>query len=192
VILAGGASKRMGFDKAFLELNSCPMIEVVAERLRRVSDEIIIATNDVERFAPYADRAIPDVHPGIGTLGGIHAGLSAASHDLAVIVGCDMPLLNTALLERFVRWADGYDLVVLKQKLGLEPLHAVYRKSCLPAIEKAILNNQHRVGAFFTSVHVRYVSPSEIIDLDPHLSSFYNVNTPDQWSEINRQAEDAT
>jgi molybdopterin-guanine dinucleotide biosynthesis protein A len=188
VILAGGASRRMGLNKAFLELNECPVIEVVAKRLRQIADEIIIATNDVELFAPYADRAVPDVYAGVGTLGGIHAGLTAASHDLAVIVGCDMPFLNVAILRRLVRWADGYDVVLLKQELGLEPLHAVYRKSCLPEIEKIIRNGQRRVQAFFGAVDVRYVVPSEIADLDKDLVSFFNINTPDQWREINQQA----
>jgi len=188
VILAGGESRRMGRDKAFLDLGGCPMIAIVADRLRQVADEIIISADNVERFAPYGDRCVPDLYHGVGTLGGIHAGLLAASHDLAVIVGCDMPLLNPDVLARFVNWAAEADLVVLRQEQGVEPLHAVYRKSCLPAIEKTIQTGQRCAYAFYNDIRVRYVHPGEIADLDPELQSFCNVNTPSEWSEVVEQA----
>ncbi|MGD2176598.1 MAG: NTP transferase domain-containing protein [Anaerolineae bacterium] len=64
---------------------------------------------------PFADRWSADVFSGVGTLGGIHAGLQAATHDRALVVGCDMPLSNPAMLAWFADAVDGYDLVVLKQ-----------------------------------------------------------------------------
>lgn len=187
VILAGGASRRMGQNKALLELEGRPLIEVVAERLRPVVDELIVVADDVERYAPYGDRCVPDVYPGVGTLGGIHAGLSAASHDLALIVACDMPFLNPAVLSWFVDTASRTngtgpaDLVILKHEEGVEPLHAVYRKSCLPVIQATIESGERCAFAFYDEIRVRYVHPSEVAPLDPDFLSFRNINTPDQW-----------
>jgi len=184
VILAGGGSRRMGRNKALLELAGRPMIAVVAQGLRAVAAEIIIAADDTQLYAPFADRCVPDQYPGVGTLGGIHAGLSAAAHDLAIVVGCDMPSLNPAVLAWFLEAAGEADLVILRQGKWVEPLHAVYRRSCLPAIEEAIRADRRRVISFFDSVQVRYVEPAEITHLDPDLNSFRNINTEQEWREF--------
>jgi molybdopterin-guanine dinucleotide biosynthesis protein A len=178
----------MGQDKALLEMAGRPLIEVVAERLRAVADEIIIAANDIEHYLPYADRCVTDVFSGVGTLGGLHAGLQAAAHDLALVVGCDMPFLKPAMLGWFAEAAEEVDLVVLKKGEWLEPLHAAYRKSCLPAIEAVIHAGKRRVFSFYDLVHVRYVSPADIAHLDPDLLSFHNINTPEEWLLISSRA----
>ncbi|HIE27582.1 TPA: hypothetical protein EYP66_09870 [Candidatus Poribacteria bacterium] len=73
------------------------------------------------------------------------------------------------------------DAVVLRQGEWLEPLHAVYRRSCLPAIETAIRAGQQSAFSFYDRVQVRYVDPAEIAHLDPELRSFRNINTPEEW-----------
>ncbi len=173
-------SRRMGRNKALLDLDGCPMIAVIAGRLRTLADEVIISADDTQLYAPFADRCVADIFTGVGTLGGIHSGLQAAANDLAIVAGCDMPFLNPNVLAWFVAVAEGVDAVVLKQGEWLEPLHAVYRKSCLPAIEAAIRAGQRQAFCFYPQVRVRYVSPSEIAHLDPDLRSFRNVNTPEE------------
>lgn len=192
VILAGGTSRRMGRDKAFLTLAGQPLIAVIARRLRAVAGEVIVVADDTQRYGPFADRCVPDTYSGVGTLGGIHAGLLAAAHDLALVVGCDMPFLNPDVLAWLVDAADGADLVVLKHDLGVEPLHAVYRKTCLPAIEATIHAGVRCAYAFYDQIDVRFVSLAEIAPLDPDLLSFCNVNTPEQWREALIQTGVAT
>ena len=103
VILAGGASRRMGRDKAFLELVGQPLIALIAQRLRMVTDEVIIAANKTERYAPFADRCVPDNFPGVGTLGGIHAGLRAAAHELAAYAA-ERGIHEEDILPRMDEW----------------------------------------------------------------------------------------
>ena len=193
VVLAGGASRRMGSDKALLSIDGQPLIARVANRLRTVVDEVIIAANDRERYGAYGDRCVPDVYRRVGTLAGIHAGLQAAAHDLALVVGCDMPFLDPAVLAWFAEtaMASDADLVVLRHGDFVEPLHAVYRKSCLPAIEATIQSGERCAYAYWDQIRVQYVSPNEIVSLDPNLDSFRNVNTPGQWSQavLSRCAE---
>ena len=182
IVLAGGKSRRMGQNKALMELAGRPLIAIVAERLRVVVDEIIISADEVELYSSFADLVVPDRFKGVGTLGGVHAGLAAASHDLALVVGCDMPFLDPLVLAWFAEAANDADVVVLRQGEWVEPLHAVYRKrQCLPAIEAAIRSGRRRIISFFDAVRVRYVDPAEIAHLDPDLRSFYNINTPDDW-----------
>jgi molybdopterin-guanine dinucleotide biosynthesis protein A len=180
-ILAGGNSRRMGRDKALLELGGRPMIALVAERLREVAAELIIASGDSQAYAPFADRCVQDRYTGVGTLGGIHAALVGAAFDRVLVVGCDMPFLNPTVLSWFVEASADADVVILRHEKGVEPLHALYRRSCLPAIEASIESGQRRVVSFFDAVRVRYVEPGEIAHLDPDLASFGNINTQEEW-----------
>ena len=179
----------MGHNKALLQFDGRPMIEVVTERLRSVASEIIIVADDVERYRVIGDRCVPDVYPRVGTLGGIHAGLNAAAHQYALVVACDMPFLDPAVLRWFVEEPRPADLVVLKHDEGVEPLHALYRKTCLPAIESTILSGERCAFAFYGQIDVCYVSPSEISHLDPDLRSFRNLNTPSDWQWAMAQAK---
>ena len=173
----------MGRDKALLELGGRPLIALVADKLAAVAAEIIIAADDVAAYTPFADRVVPDQFPGVGTLGGIHAGLAAAHHDLVLVVGCDMPFLQPAVLARFAAAAAGFDVAILRRGRWVEPMHAAYRRTCLPAIEESIRAGDRRVISFFDAVRVRYLAPAEIADLDPELRSFMNINTPQDWQD---------
>jgi molybdopterin-guanine dinucleotide biosynthesis protein A len=214
IILAGGKSRRMGGrNKAFLELDGRSLIEIVIERVQNVCAEVLIVAGDTSPYAGLGVPLVEDHFRGVGVLGGLHAGLEAALHELALVVGCDMPFLSPELLQAFAAWAEGYDVAVLRhppptlrgfaasgpppRKAGgtegglyVEPLHAAYRRTCLPAIEAAIKAGKRRIVSFFTHVHVRYVIPAEIASIDPGLRSFRNINTPDEWDAV--QAEWAT
>lgn len=190
LVLAGGASRRMGRDKAFLELDGRPLIRVVIERVAEVCAEVFVVAGDAERYAGQGAPVVEDRFRGVGVLAGLHAGLQAASHELALAVACDMPLLKPDLLRAFVGWAEGFDVVVLQEARGPEPLHAVYRRTCLPPLEAAIRAGEHRIVSFFPEVRVRYVTPGEVAPFDPELRSFRNVNTPEEWTAVQAEWRD--
>jgi molybdopterin-guanine dinucleotide biosynthesis protein A len=133
--------------------------------------------------------------PDFGPLAGLHAGLSAMRAELGVAVAVDMPFLDPALLRAMLDAASGHDAVIpalaaevdaetLQRKrakdLDLHPLHAVYRRTCLPAIRAAIDRGDRKLNAFFADVRVRYFSAAEIRAYDPELRSLMNVNTPEE------------
>lgn len=187
-ILAGGASRRIGRNKAFLALEGKSLIVRVLERLAEVCAEVLIVANDRSLYAPLGLPVMPDRFPGVGVLGGLHAGLQAASYDLMLAVGCDMPFLNPDLLRAFVAWAEGYDVVALRHGEQVETLHAAYRRTCLQPMEEAIRSGQRRIISFFPRVRVRYVAPEDIFPLDPDLRSFRNVNTPEEWAALQQES----
>jgi molybdopterin-guanine dinucleotide biosynthesis protein A len=174
----------MGRDKAFLELDGRPLIAHVVERVACVCAEVLVVASNVQPYAGLGARLVEDRFRGVGVLGGLHAGLEAAAHELALAVGCDMPFLNPALLRAFAGWAEGFDVAVLRQGEQVEPLHGAYRRTCLPAIEAAIRANRRRIVSFFPQVRVRYVIPEEVAPFDPGLRSFRNVNTPEEWEAV--------
>jgi molybdenum cofactor guanylyltransferase len=207
IILAGGKSRRMGGrNKAFLELGGHPLIEIVIGHVQSVCAEVMIVAGDTSPYTGLGVPLVEDRFRGVGVLGGLHAGLEAASHELALIAGCDMPFLNPDLLRAFAEWAERYDVAVLrhapphspplrggdapqgqKGRQFIEPLHAAYRRTCLPAIEAAISAGERRIVSFFPHVRVRYVTSAEIVSIDPGLRSFRNVNTPEEWEAVQEE-----
>ncbi|MCX7683573.1 MAG: molybdenum cofactor guanylyltransferase [Anaerolineae bacterium] len=186
LILAGGASRRMGRDKAFLELGGRALIELVIVQMATVCAEVLIVAGDVRPYLGLGLPTVQDRFQGAGVLGGLHAGLEAASYELTIAVGCDMPFLNPALLEALIRWSEGFDVVLLRRGTEVEPLHATYRRTCLQPIEEAIQAGERRIISFFDRVRVRYLTPEEVRPLDPELRSFFNVNTPEEWQIAQR------
>lgn len=184
IVLAGGASRRMGRNKAFLELHGRPLIEIVIGQMAQVCAEVLVVVADAQPYLHLGVPVVEDRFRGVGVLGGLHAGLAAANHELTLAVGCDMPFLQPRLLRAFVGWAEGYDVVVLRQGDQVEPLHGVYRRSCLGPLEEAVRAGQRRIVSFFPQVRVRYVTPEEVAPFDPDLSAFRNVNTPAEWEAV--------
>ncbi len=184
LVLAGGESRRMGRNKAFLELGGRPLIAIIIERMEQVCAEVLVVARDAAVYAGLGVRTVEDRFRGVGVLGGLHAGVEAASFDLTLAVACDMPFVNPRLLRAFIGWAEGYDVAVLRRGERVEPLHGAYRRTCLPAMEAVIREHRRRIISFFPQVRVRYVSPEEARPFDPDLRAFRNVNTPEEWEAV--------
>jgi molybdopterin-guanine dinucleotide biosynthesis protein A len=187
LILAGGASRRMGENKALLALEGRKLIERVADALAALTDDILIIANEAEPYR-FLDRPIiPDIRPGYGPLMGLYSGLKAARGELALLVAVDMPFLSPDYLRFLLALAPGYDVVIPRTGHRLHPLCAVYRReSCLPAIEQAIARGQRRLIAFHPQMRVRQVDEAELRRIDPDLRALMNVNTPEELEAARR------
>jgi molybdopterin-guanine dinucleotide biosynthesis protein A len=154
----------------------------------------LIIANDPDCYAYLDVRVIPDLIPNSGSLGGIYTGLSAAAHPKGFFVACDMPFLNPDLITMLVREAEGWDVVVPRVEGELQPLHAVYAKSCLPFIKEAIDLGMLKIARFFPKVKVKTIDEPALRAVDPHLLGFMNVNTPlelEKAEAIRRQRSSA-
>ncbi len=183
IVLAGGQSRRMGRDKAFMTFQGRSLIERTLDVLARLCQELIIVADRTERYAHLA-RTVPDVFKGRGTLGGIHAGLAVMIHDLAIVVACDMPFLNLQALDYMVGLAPGCDVVVPHVAGYYEPLHAVYRRSCVGPIADLLAAGPSRIVEFYDQVRVCRVGEEDIRRFDPDLRTLTNVNTPKDWGRL--------
>ena len=186
VILAGGKSTRFGSNKALLRLASQPLIERTVEKLRKLSDDLILVTNEPATFAALrlAVRLVHDVEPDKGSLMGVYSGLQAARYPHALTVACDMPFLSVPLLRYMIPMAHGQDVVIPYLDGHLEPLHAIYSSTCLSAMESALKQGRRRIISFFDRVHVRHVNAREVDIFDPQRLSVLNVNTHADWALV--------
>ncbi len=188
-VLAGGQSKRMGQDKAFLDVGGRRVIERVLATVSPLTDDLFISTNSAEQYAEFGLRLVPDFYPDKAALGGIYSVIHAARYDSVLVVACDMPFLNADLLKYLIELAPLADVIApVIEPPQPETLHAVYSKRCLPAIETRLLANKLRVIGFFDEVSVRYVDRAEIARFDPHFYSFVNMNTPSEWQTVRELA----
>lgn len=189
VVLAGGQSRRLGRDKAVEPFQGQPLIRRVLDRVAQVAQELVVVVADPARGqalpleigmeSEAAHRVALDRYPGAGSLGGIFSGLWAAQHPWALVVSCDMPFLNPALLRHMVALRPDADAVVPVVDGRPEPTHALYSKACLPHMEARLQAKELKISGFFDQVRVRYLEEGDILQLDPELLSFFNVNTPE-------------
>ncbi len=188
IVLAGGRSSRFGADKAFLPVEGQPLVARTVHQLAALSDDLILVTNNPAPYRPLglSVRLVPDERPGEGSLMGIYSGLKAARHPYALAVACDMPFLNLSLLRYMLSFVAGYDVIIPRSGDCLEPLHAIYGKTCLPFMAHLLEQGRRQIIAFFPEVRVRYVEEEEIGRFDPQHLSFLNVNTPADWARVQR------
>ncbi len=180
IVLAGGAGTRLGgVNKALLPLGGRRAIDWLLDALRPLGTEIVIVNNDGSLAGLPGTRLVADEAPGVGSLMGLYSGLRAVRTTLATATACDMPFVSTAVLRALVELAPGHDVVVPVLEGQPEPLHAVYRTTCLPAIDAALTAGRRRLIAFFPDVRVHYVPEAAVRAWDPALRSFLNVNRPE-------------
>ena len=184
VILAGGKNLRMGKNKAFLEVNGERIIDRTRNLFLELFDEVLLVTNSLPAYLDLNLRMVADLYAGKGALGGIYAGLFHASHSHGFVAACDMPFLNKDLIRHLIGLAPGYDIVIPKTGDGLQPLHAIYSRKCLPFMEELIQKDDLKIIDFFHRVKKKEILTEEIIPFDPNLASFLNVNTPEDLARV--------
>ena len=179
----------MGQNKAFLEVQG----ERIIDRIRRIFtdlfQEVLLVTNSPRDYLDLNLRIVTDLHREKGALGGIFTGLFHASFSHAFVTACDMPFLNKELISHLVRLSPAYDIVIPRTDDGLQPLHAVYSQRCLPFMEDLLRRGNLKILDFFHRVKKREVLTGEIIPLDPRLSSFLNLNSPEDLARIQSLSE---
>jgi molybdopterin-guanine dinucleotide biosynthesis protein A len=190
-ILAGGGSERMGQDKALKPFLGRPLIQHVLERLIGLSDEVIVAANQPEKYAFLGLPVYADLLPNHGALGGLYTGLSAVHSPWMAAVACDMPFASLDLFkyERTLADRENVDAVIPRGQHGAEPLHALYCcASCLPAIRSALAANEWKMTGWLSTIKARFVLPAEIAEIDPSGLAFWNLNTPEEFIQAEQRA----
>jgi molybdopterin-guanine dinucleotide biosynthesis protein A len=180
IIMAGGASVRMGTDKSMLPINGQPIIAKICEQLRDCFEQILISADDADKFAFLSLGVVPDKVPGRGPLMGIASALAASANQLNFVVACDIPRVELRHVRRMLSEAVSSDADIVVPSAGdekYEPLYAIYRKSALEAINKVISSGGHKISDAFALCRVKYV------ELGANLT---NLNTMAEYEEFRK------
>lgn len=189
IILAGGKSSRMGFDKQFLRLKDKYIIEMIAEKLQSIFNEIILVTRKPEEYEKYRFKLVEDEFRGFGPLAGIHVGLKSSGSMYNYVVACDMPFLNLEYIKYMMELIrqhdeDNVDGVITRLGEWIEPFNAFYSKNLIDRIEENIKKDKRQINMLLQDSNVIYVSEAKAREFSPDWKMFTNINTSKDYEGL--------
>lgn len=190
IILVGGKARRMnGDEKCFHTLDGVSFLDRIITALAPVTDEILIVARDEKQCTHFSAlpnlRVVPDIRKEHGPVGGMHAGLLEAKGELSFVVACDMPRLQTGVIELLFQAINGFDAVVpIHQNGEIEPLHAVYRTK--PALDYLERPHSRRMRMLADTLNTKMMPVDALRVKDPDLITFTNINRPEDLENLRR------
>lgn len=184
-VLAGGRSRRMGSDKARLDLAGQPLLLRILNLLRpHVESVTVLGSAGTYDF--FTDPVIPDRKPGRGPLVAILTGLEHSRADWSIFLACDMPLLSSRFIELLLQLMakSDADAVVPQTGSGWKPVCAAYRKTAIPQIREAIIASEYSVFRTLQRLRLDVITSSGLATAGIAKNIFENVNRPEDWQRI--------
>jgi molybdopterin-guanine dinucleotide biosynthesis protein A len=179
VILAGGKSSRMGFDKQFLKIENKRILDELIDKLKKEFEEIIVVTNKSYNYKEYKVKIVSDEIKEKGPIGGIHAGLKASNSKYVYFIACDMPNVNLD----YIKFMKGkikdlnVDACITKKEDKVEPFNAFYSIKLLDCIEKFIYRESRSLFYLINSINTFYIEEKVAREYSVDWSMFFNLNT---------------
>jgi len=190
IILAGGRSTRMGRDKALLSLPNDQhgtFVERLVALLTPRCREVVLVVRDTTQTALYTRLGVPvvaDETPNVGPLMGLYTGLRATQATHALITAVDMPCVQSTIVDFLLTQVlDDHLLIPLVGGIP-QVLFAVYPRSILPYIAERLQAGRRDPRSLLSVAPVRYIDEAQLRAIDPHLRSFVNVNTPEEYHNL--------
>jgi molybdopterin-guanine dinucleotide biosynthesis protein A len=181
VILSGGLNTRFnGQNKAFIRVGQKRILDRLYGVFSDLFDDIILVTNHPLQFLDWDLTIVTDIFPVRSSLTGIHAGLFYMKNPFGFFSACDTPFLKKELVKTLVEQIDNNtDIIMPETAAGFEPLCAVYSKRCLKQAEHHLKENKLKIQWAFRGHRTLYIPESVLLQHDPDLMSFFNINTPE-------------
>jgi acetylornithine deacetylase/succinyl-diaminopimelate desuccinylase-like protein/molybdopterin-guanine dinucleotide biosynthesis protein A len=178
-LVAGGRATRMGgVAKGLLRVGGESIAARSLALFRALFDAAIVVANDPAPYAGLGAAIVPDLLPGRGAPGGLHAALSAARTEWVFAAGCDMPFLDARAIAFLAGRRAGAQAVLVRFGGRLEPLHAFWSRACLPVLDRMLREGEPSLRELAAAVGARIVEEEEWRAVDPAGRAFENANTP--------------
>jgi molybdopterin-guanine dinucleotide biosynthesis protein A len=185
VLLAGGRAERLGgIPKGLLQVDGEPIAVRALALFRALFGEALLVTSTPGPYATLGVVAVPDLLPGRGAPGGLHAALTAVRTGWVFAAACDMPFLSEAPIRLLAARRAGALAVLVRRRGRLEPLHAFWSRGCLPALERLLAEGQPSLRALAASVPAQVVEEADFRAADPEGRALENVNTPEDAARL--------
>ncbi|MGG3504302.1 molybdenum cofactor guanylyltransferase [Paenibacillus lautus] len=186
IVLAGGASRRMGRNKALLPMEGMSLIERTVQVLDKVSGRVILSTNVPAAYQFLELECIPDLYVGQGPMAGLHAALKSSQSTWNMVAACDMPYIHERFLRGLLDLANkqyAADAVIPVVEGRMHPLLAAYRKETVEGLEHRLIKGQLRMVEWVQELNAVFVHEEQLeamTGLDPRRILF-NMNTPGEY-----------
>lgn len=186
-VLAGGESQRMGRDKALLEVDGQPMAERALGILRALLQEVVLVAPMRPEYARWGAEVVPDLRPGSGPLGGLHAALKRAAGRPVFLLACDLPFVSVELVDHLlvsldIRGTDASARFPVHQDRA-QPLCGLYGAGCLPIVERRLDRGELGIFGLLDSLDI------DPVEIDTSLSWYRsdlldNINAPEDLARL--------
>ena len=176
IILAGGKSSRMGFDKQFLKIDKRRLMYGIINKLQKEFDEIIIVTNKPEHYIGLGHKITTDIIEDKGPLAGIHAGLSKASSHYSLVIACDMPNINMEYI-KYMKNQLGNHGNTTRFGDWIEPFSSFYSKDIISYIEDYLETKKRSIYDLIKNLDFNYIEEDKAREYSPNWDMFLNLNT---------------
>lgn len=181
IVLAGGQSTRMGFDKQLLKIHERRLMDSIVTNLKEEFEEIIIVTNRPELYADYKGPVIEDILKFKGPLGGMHAGFSITKSQYAFVIACDMPKVNLDYVWYMKARLEKDNSLGCITQYGdwIEPFSAFYSPDIKNLIEKYLRTGRRSINGLIKDLNFTYIAEEDARKFSPDWDMFLNLNTRD-------------
>ena len=179
-MLAGGKSCRFGGPKVLAPLSGAPMASWGLSVLEAAGLTVGVISDEEGVESALGLRARPDLEAGLGPIGGLWTALQWASErgdDGVLLLGCDMPLVNEALVRAILDWDDAAPAVVPVGSEGPEPLCALYRSTCAPEVERRLHSDDRSLRGLAKALGAAFIGEDAVARVADAQTTFLNVNT---------------
>ena len=177
----------MGQPKALLPFDGQPLIVHVVNTLRPLFSQVVVVAAPGQSLPPMPVTLVRDSVAFQGPVGGIYYGLAAAREEVSFVTSCDSVFLNPELIRHCVSQLGEYDVAVPHWEGRFQPLHAAYRRTVFPHLERQLASGELRPVYLFDKVRTRRIEEREIREIDPEGLTFFNMNTPEDYAEAVRR-----
>jgi FdhD protein len=185
----------MGVDKTLLPVDGEALLSRVVAAVSGVCEHTVVVTNRIEQIAeaglPPETSVLVDEVPFQGPLGGLVTALKGAPDEWVLAVAADIPWLEPDVIRALWDARDSAQVVVPVTEKGVEPLLALYHRSCLAAARHVLATGRRRLVAMFPELKVVELPLEQLRAADPELRSLVNVNTPEDLAEVRETESEA-
>ena len=180
LILAGGKSRRMGYQKSSLRLNGTTFLDKLIFELRDFP-EILVSVDDAARHPEIPYSMIDDRYSDCGPMSGLYSALSVCESDALLVLPCDVPLFSGTLahhLQEVMKHSDTDALICVTADERVHPLCGIYRKSCTPVLKRCLDNGNLRIMDALNNLKVHFYHVEE------DSWQLQNINTPEEYQKL--------
>lgn len=178
VILCGGKSIRMGFDKSNIKVNNKFLIEIIAEELEQIFDDIILISNDLHKFRGTKYTVAEDIIENSGPIGGIYTALKNTTSKFVFITACDMPVINLDYIKymmEIIKVENVHGVVSYNSKY-IEPLYAFYSIDMIGTFETELRSNNFKLHDVIKKSKIYYIEETKWRECCSGVDIFTNLN----------------
>lgn len=178
VILCGGKSSRMGFDKCTIKINDKFLIDIIADELTNVFENIVLVSNDLERFKDSKYLVVKDLIENSGPIGAIYTALKGATSKYVFITACDMPIISLDYIKYMIELIKRENVqgVISYNSKYIEPLYAFYSTDMIDTFEREIKKNNFKLLDVIKSSKMHYIDECKWREYCSGMDIFTNLN----------------